>query len=113
MCRSVLLCALTLFLAAGASARAQVAGPLFFGGGVDPTKLVFVPINTQASVVPIAEPQTRSTGFSLLSFMPRFLLPSSKPVIGQSTYPSESQLPGADYLKAFRYRAARPVPIGN
>ncbi len=109
MRRSVLWCALALLLAAGSSARAQVSGPLFFGGGVDPTKLVFVPINTKASVVPIAEPQTRSTGFSLLNFMPRFLLPSPKPVIGQSTFPSEAQLPGADYLKAFQYRAARPV----
>src|SRR5262249_12808116 len=109
MRQSVLLCALVLVLAAGTSARAQVSGPLFFGGGVDPTKLVFVPIDPRASVVPIAEPQTRATGFSLLNFMPRFLLPSPKPVIGQSTYPSQSQLPGADYLKAFQYRAARPV----
>jgi len=109
MRQSVFLSALALVLAVGSAARAQRSGPIFFGGGVDPTKLVFVPVSTEASVVPIASPQTRSTGFSLLSFMPRFLLPSPKPVIGQSTFPSEAQQPGAEYLKAFQYRAARPA----
>lgn len=109
MRRSVFLSALALVLAAGGVAHAQRSGP--FGWGADPTKLVFVPIDTTVSNAPIAQPQTRSTGFSLLSFMPRFLLPSPKPVIGQSTFPSQAQLPGADYLKAFQYRAARP--FGN
>ena len=109
MRRTVVWCAVLLLLACGPAARAQRRGPLFFGGGADPTQLTYVPIDTRASVVPIAQPQTRSTGFSLLSFMPRFTLPGSRPVVGQSNFPSEAQLPGADYLKAFGYRAARPV----
>jgi hypothetical protein len=111
MRRSVLLSALALVLAGGSVASAQRSGPIIFGGGVDPTKLIFVPIDTTNSAAPIAQPQNRSTGFSLLSFMPRFLLPSSKPLVGQSTFPSQGQVPGADYLKGFQYRAARP--FGN
>jgi len=109
MRRSVMWGALVLLLIACPAAWAQRSGPIVFGGGVDPTKLVFVPINTNASVVPISQPQTRSIASSLLSLMPRFSLPGAKPIIGQSTFPSEAQLPGADYLKAFQYRAARPV----
>src|SRR5262245_37347572 len=111
MRRNVFLSALVLVLTAASAAHAQSSGPFFFGGGVDPTKLVFVPIDTSVSNVPIAQPQTRSTNFSLLSFMPKFLLPNSKPVIGQSTFPTQAQIPGADYLKGFQYRAARP--FGN
>ena len=111
MRRNVFLSALALVLAAGSAAHAQWSGWIPFGGGADPTKLVFVPVDTTVSNAPIAQPQTRSTGFSLLSFVPKFLLPSGKPVIGQSTFPTQAQMPGADYLKGFQYRAARP--FGN
>jgi len=107
MRRCVILSALALVLTVGSAAHAQRRGP--FGWGADPTNLVFVPIDTTVSNAPIAQPQNRSTGFSLLSFMPRFLLPSAKPVIGQSTFPTPAQMPGADYLKGFQYRGARPV----
>jgi len=109
MRRGLSLGALVLLLAVGSTAHAQRTGPIFFGGGADPTHLTFVPIDTSQSVVPIAQPQTRSAGFRLLDLMPRITFPGSKPVIGQSTFPSQNQLPGANYLKAFRYGAVPPV----
>lgn len=61
---------------------------------------------------PIARPQQiapRNTGLS--SFLPKIQLPSAKPIIGQSFYPTESQMPGAAYLKAFGARIAPRVPL--
>src|SRR5205807_1432123 len=111
MRRALSLSALVLLLVVGSPAHAQRTGPIFFGGGADPTHLIFVPIDTRQSVVPIAEPQTRSTAFKLLDLMPRISFPGAKPIIGQSTFPSPNQLPGANYLKAFRYGAI--APVGN
>jgi hypothetical protein len=99
-----------LVLALGTSARAQIPGPLFFTGGVDPTQLVFVPLDTSNSVVPInGIPQSRPTGFRLMDLIPHFSFPGSKPVIGQSLFPTQSQLPGADYLRPFQFRGAPPI----
>src|SRR5438552_5775097 len=67
---------------------------------------------TPNAPVPIARPQQmapRNTGLS--SFLPKIQLPSAKPITGQSFYPTEDQMPGAAYLKAFGAHAARRVPI--
>jgi hypothetical protein len=61
---------------------------------------------------PIAQPvpvQPHNT--SLTSFLPRITSMSAKPVIGLSTYPTEDQLPGADYLKGFGLKVAPRVKI--
>lgn len=61
---------------------------------------------------PIAQPQPVSPrNTSLGAFIPRVTLPSATPVHGFSTYPSEDQLPGADYLKAFGARVAPRVQL--
>src|SRR5438874_8054751 len=99
MRRALSLGALVLLTVVGSPAHAQRVGPIVFGGGADPTQLVFVPIDTSNSIVPIAQPQTRTGVFKLLDFMPRIVFPNSKPVIGQSVFPSQNQLPGAGYLK--------------
>jgi hypothetical protein len=110
MRRWVGLAAGVLLLATGASARAQNRGPIFFFGGVDPTNLTFQPVNTaSASVVPIAQPETRSFSSKLIDLLPKIPFPGAKPVIGQSQFPTEDQMPGANYLRAFHIRMARPV----
>jgi hypothetical protein len=107
MHRGLWLFAVLLALAGVSPAQAQRRS-IFFGG-VDPTNLTFVPVDTSQSVVPIAQPVTRSTGFRLVDLLPRIPLPGARPVIGRSTFPAESQLPGLDYLKAFQYRPPRPL----
>lgn len=109
MRRSILcLAALALTVAFSSSAQAQRRGPIFFAG-VDPTQITNVPIDTSASVVPIAQPQTRSTGFRLIDLFPRISLPGAKPIFGQSQFPTQSQLPNADMLKAFGHQAPRAI----
>jgi hypothetical protein len=62
--------------------------------------------------VPIARPQVLSPrNLSLSSFLGKPTLPSANPIHGFSTFPSEDQLPGAAYLKAFGARRGRPVQI--
>jgi hypothetical protein len=91
------------------SAQAQKSGPIFTLGNVDPTQLTFKPIDTSASVVPIAQPQTLSTiGFKLINLLPHISFPGAKPVIGQSQFPTQNQLPGPGYLKAFGFGSGRP-----
>jgi hypothetical protein len=61
---------------------------------------------------PVAQPQTlgaRNT--SLTSFIPTVHLPTPQRKIGMSVYPTEDQMPGADYLKAFGLKVAPRVPI--
>jgi hypothetical protein len=91
-----------------AHAQNRRGGPLFFGG-VDPTALVNQPIDGRRPDNPIAQPVRRRSSFRLLDFLPKLTFPGNKPVIGQSVFPKESQLPGDGYLRAFGYRAARPV----
>jgi hypothetical protein len=61
---------------------------------------------------PIAQPQIISgQNTSLASFLPHPQLPLSKTGLGLSTYPTQDQLPGAAYLKAFGFQVARRVPV--
>jgi hypothetical protein len=81
-------------------------------GTIDPSTIINIPINTNQSVAPIAQPQlfNRRT-FSLADILPNisFGAMSGKRVIGMSTYPTADGLPGKDYLKAFGFH--RPGPI--
>jgi len=68
--------------------------------------------STSNAPVPIARPQPISPrNTSLTGFIPKVTLPSATPVHGFSTYPSEDQLPGSAYLKAFGLKRAPRVPI--
>lgn len=101
------LVAVLLVAALGMSARAS--GPIFSFGNVDPTQLVFKPIDSSASVVPIAQPQTLSTiGFKLINLLPHISLPGATPTIGQSQFPTQNQMPGTGYLKSFGFGNGRP-----
>ena len=62
--------------------------------------------------LPIARPQPIAPRNTTLSaFLPKIQLPSAKPVHGVSFYPSQDQMPGSAYLKAFGLRRAPRVPI--
>ncbi len=101
------LCAVLLVLVGVSPAQAQQRRSIFFGG-VDPTNLVQVPVDTSQSVVPIAQPVTRPTRFRLVDLLPRITLPGTKPIIGRSVFPTTDQ-PPEGYLNSFRYRPPRPL----
>ncbi len=94
-----------LLVSLTAPARAQFA---FTGaGGVNPTQVQNVPVNPSA---PIAAPQTVTTsGFSLTGAFAKVPFPGTKPVFGQSQFPTAGQLPSTSYLQAFGYQPA-PQP---
>ncbi|HMF10864.1 MAG TPA: hypothetical protein VKE94_01120 [Gemmataceae bacterium] len=67
--------------------------------------------NTPAPV-PIARPQPISPrNTSLSAFIPSPMMPSATPVHGFSIFPSQDQMPGAAYLKAFGARVAPRVTL--
>jgi len=108
--RSCALVALLLVAVLGSSAQAQRGGPIYTIGNVDPTNLIFKPIDPAASIVPIAQPQTRSTtGFKLINLLPHISFPGAKPTVGMSQFPAQGMLPGAGYLKAFRIQPLGPA----
>jgi hypothetical protein len=95
----------TLLLAAPAWAQTALTF-----GGVDPTKIVNQVIAIPDSAMPIAQPQqAASTGFSLSNILPSIHLPTGKGVFGQSIFPSQQNLPGKNYLKAFGYNKPQPI----
>jgi hypothetical protein len=101
---------LAALLVGAAIASPARSGPIFTFGGVDPTNLTFKPIDPAASVVPIAQPMTRSTtGFKLINLLPHISFPGAKPVVGMSQFPAQGMLPGANYLKAFRIQQLGPA----
>jgi hypothetical protein len=58
---------------------------------------------------PIATPQTNSSpSFKLTSLFHPFSSFSAKPIHGSSNFPTPGNQPGADYLKAFKYRRGLP-----
>jgi hypothetical protein len=103
------LAAVGFALVLGAPAWAQRAVTF---GGVDPTAILFQPVDTTNSVVPIARPQTlQYTGFSLKDILPHVGLPGSSLTHGQSVFPTPQNMPGPNYLQAFGFQqpyAARP-----
>src|SRR5262249_37745454 len=61
---------------------------------------------------PVAQPQTLGPRNTALSgYLPKMQLPTPQRKIGMSIYPTEDQMPGADYLKAFGLKVAPRVPI--
>ncbi len=91
------------------AAPAEAQAPVLFGA--NPQNLTFQPIDLSNPNVPIAQPQANtSIGTKLSSFFHLFSPQPAKPVIGTSTFPTRSQSPGLDYLKAFGYRRPGPGP---
>lgn len=80
-------------------------------GGIDPLKLVNVPVDTSNNVaVPISRPQTlENAKFSIKNILPKVGLPGAKPVIGRSNFPTQDNMPGYNYLKAFHFQKPAPV----
>lgn len=107
MRRTVWLFAAVVALSWCGQSNAQNRRLPFFFGGVDPTQITQVPINTSNSVVPFPVPnQTRPTIFKLLDYLPRIRLPIGKTIIGRSIFPSENEFPGPGYLNNFHIRRA-------
>jgi hypothetical protein len=86
------------------------------------TKLLAAPANLFTSVTgigassksppPIVRPQQLPARNNTLSaFLPKPQMPRAKPIMGLSTYPSQDQMPGAAYLKAFGAQVAPRVRL--
>ncbi len=79
-----------------------------------PFPLINQPIDTRNSVVPIAQPQTLSLpGFNLSRFFPKVGMFSNRSTFAQSQFPTQSQLPGADWLRAFGFQRPQPVQFNR
>ncbi len=102
------LAGLVVALGFAAPSFAQVNNAAF--GGIDPRALQNQPINTSASVVPIAQPQFFNHTFSLANFLPNISPFSSSPVIGQSQYPTTFQ-PDVTYFAPFGMRRLTPIVV--
>jgi hypothetical protein len=65
-----------------------------------------------ATDIPISGSQSSSfLNWKLGDFIPKFYGVTNQQVIGQSTFPTYNDMPGADYLKAFHYgRGVSIVP---
>ncbi len=94
--------AVAAMLALVGSASAQTTNGFF---GPSPSQITYQPINTSDSVVPIASPITRSPFGKLLDFFPSFSFGNSKPIIGQSIFPTGYGVPKG-YLRPFGYQRA-------
>jgi hypothetical protein len=100
-----------LVLALGLAGAAQAQRAFTFGGPIGPLQNQV--INTPVPNLPIASPQvlTGRTGFRLFNFMPHNSRMNNTPVIGRSIFPTPKQMPGMDYLRAFKYgRGVSIVP---
>jgi hypothetical protein len=99
-------------------ANAADAQVISYGGAVPRPQFIFPFPGVQRTLfslrdpnLPIAQPMTVNTGGSSLTrFFPNLGLRNGPPIIGQSVYPTPSQMPGLDYFRAFQLR--RPGPIG-
>jgi hypothetical protein len=93
-------------LALASPALAQTAKGF---GGVNPTTIVQQPIttspfNTSISAIPLFDHSVK-----LRDFLPSLGSFSNKPAFGQSVYPSQDDMPGLNYLKAFGFYRPQPV----
>jgi hypothetical protein len=102
------LAGLVVALGFAAPSFAQVNNASF--GGIDPRMLQNQPVNTSASVVPIAQPQFFNHTFSLANFLPNISQFSANPVIGASQYPSTYQ-PDMSFFAPFGLRRLTPVNV--
>jgi hypothetical protein len=82
------------------SASAQQA--LTWGPVAGP--LVFQVANTNASAVPISGPMLVNNKFSLTSIFASVGSITNQHIFGDSVFPTQGQLPGLDYLKAFGFQ---------
>jgi hypothetical protein len=79
-------------------------------GGADPTKRVNVPTSVPNVAGQDSQPQNPLLGmFSLANFLPHIPLPLGKPVLGQSSFPTQQNMPGKAYLQNFGYQRAQPI----
>jgi len=79
-------------------------------GGVNPTKIINKPIEIPDAVKPIAQPQVSQTPqFSLMNLLPRITFPNTKPVHGQSQFPTPANMPGKNYLNSFGFNLPKPI----
>ncbi len=101
-------------LVAGLVAAAAVAAP---ASAQSPTQnkgswnfsnvrnMTFQPIDTRNANSPISQPQNLSISSSLINYFHKFSVKSSKPVVGQTNFPTPSQLPNQNYLSSFQLRS--------
>jgi hypothetical protein len=106
--------ALGLLIVGNASAQSKTTTGSSFPFNFSISQLFGWATNSSSTTTkpPIAQPQTlapRNT--SLSAFLPKMQLPTPQRRIGMSIYPTEDQMPGADYLKAFGLKVAPRVPI--
>ncbi len=87
---------------------AQVNNASF--GGIDPSLVRNSPINANASVVPIAQPQFFNHTFSLANFLPNISSFWGTPTTGMSTYPNTYQ-PDMSFFGAFGLRRLTPINV--
>jgi len=102
------LAGLVVALGFAAPSFAQVNNAAF--GGIDPRALRSQPISTNASVVPIAQPQFFNHTFSLANFLPSISKFSSTTVIGQSQFPTTFQ-PDTSFFAPFGMRRLTPLNV--
>jgi hypothetical protein len=109
---SLWLGALTLALAAAAPARAQFLQPTKSSGSFSnsprlPGQNQFQVIDTSSANAPIAVPMAApASNFSLLNYLPFSHRLSNQRNLGQSVFPTNSQMPGMQYLSAFGFQRA-------
>jgi hypothetical protein len=112
---SVWLGALVLACAVAAPARAQFLQPSTSSGNFSnsprlPSQNQYQVVDTTSAnasiAVPMAAPQSN---LGLLNFLPFTHRLSNQRAVGQSIFPTNSQLPGMSYLSAFGYQRPRPA----
>jgi len=108
MCKLLWVAPLAAALGFAAPSFAQVNNASF--GGIDPSLVRNSPINTNASVVPIAQPQFFNHTFSLANYLPNISSFWSNPTIGTSQYPSTYQ-PDMTFFAPFGLRRLTPINV--
>jgi hypothetical protein len=112
---SVCLGALTLALALAGPAPAQFLQPTASSGSFSnsprlPGKSQYQVIDTTSANAPIAVPMAApASNFSLLNYLPFSHRLNNQRVLGQSTFPTQSQMPGMTYLSAFGFQRPKPA----
>jgi hypothetical protein len=78
-------------------------------GGVNPTSIVQQPITTSPFNTSISAIPLYNHSIKLSDFFPSIGSFSNKPTFGRSNYPSQDDMPGLNYLKAFGYFRPQPA----
>jgi hypothetical protein len=107
---SLWLGAFALALALAAPAGAQIIRPTTSSGSFSnsprlPAQNQFQVIDTTSANAPIAAPMAApANNFSLLNYLPFTRRQSNQRNLGQSIFPTQSEMPGMQYLSAFGYQ---------